>query len=53
MKIKDFKDILNNFENEDEIKFTLADDELINIILGTIEPSENGLYIEFLVEKNI
>lgn len=48
MKIKDFRSILDNFEDNEEIEFAICMEtgKRENVYLGAAEPSENGLYIE-------
>lgn len=56
MKVKYLRNILDNFEDNEEIEFAICIEtgKRENVCLGTAEPSENGLYIEFWeeVKKN-
>ena len=53
MKVKDLRNILDNFEDNEEIEFAICMEtgKRENVYLGAAEPSENGLYIEFWDEN--
>ena len=52
MKVKYLRNILDNFEDNEKISFAICIEtgKRENVRLGTAEPSENGLYIEFWEE---
>lgn len=52
MKVKDLKNILDNFEDNEEIEFAQVHGfDKRKLKIGAVEPQEKGLYLEFEENK--